>query len=250
MYDSPSHVLVTGGAGFIGSAFVGMLLRDPGGPRVTVLDKLTYAGNPANLKPFEGDPRFRFLRGDIAETDDVKAALDGVDVVVNFAAETHVDRSLLDAFEFIRTDVEGTVVLLEASRQAGVSRFVQISTDEVYGPIAPGESADEAWPLRPRSPYAASKAGGDLQCLAFHASYDFPVIITRGSNTYGPRQYPEKVVPLFTINAILGRALPLYGDGRQVRDWMHVEDHCAGIWLALTRGEPGTVYNIGPGDER
>ncbi len=250
MSYTPNHVLVTGGAGFIGSAFVRMLLAAPSGPRVTVLDKLTYAGNPANLDPCRDDPRFAFVRGDIAEPADVRAALADADAVVNFAAESHVDRSLMDALDFITTDVRGTAVLLEASREAGVRRFVQVSTDEVYGDIPAGQRVAEDAALRPRSPYAASKAGGDLQCFAFFTSYGFPVLVTRGGNTYGPRQYPEKVIPLFTVNAIEGEPLPLYGDGKQVREWLHVDDHCAAILLALTEGEPGMAYNIGSDDER
>ncbi|MDI3341100.1 MAG: dTDP-glucose 4,6-dehydratase [Sphaerobacter sp.] len=248
MGHSVQHVLVTGGAGFIGSNFVRYLLRR-GVPRVTAYDKLTYAGNRASLADVEDHPGFRFIHADICERADVAAALRGCDAVVNFAAETHVDRSLLDADDFLRTNVVGTHVLLEQARRLGVRRFVHVSTDEVYGDVPEGYSR-ETDPLRPRSPYSASKAAGEMMVLAAVASYGVPAVITRGSNTYGPYQYPEKFIPLMITNALEGRPLPVYGDGRQMRDWIHVEDHCAGIEVALLRGVPGEAYNIGGGHPR
>jgi dTDP-glucose 4,6-dehydratase len=237
------RVLVTGGAGFIGSHFVRRLAE--AGEDVVVLDKLTYSGNPANL---EGVPH-TFVQGDIADPEAVRAAGAGAEAVVNFAAETHVDRSILAAGDFIQTDVVGTHVLLEWVRETA-ARFVQVSTDEVYGDVEPGTASREDEPLRPSSPYSASKAGGDLQVLAYCRTYGLNASITRGSNTYGPNQYPEKLVPLFVTNALDGEPLPVYGDGRQVRDWLHVEDHCAAVDLVLREGEPGEVYNVGAGDER
>ena len=236
-------VLVTGGAGFIGSHFVKRLAA--AGEEVVVLDKLTYSGNRANLEGVEHE----FHVGDIAEPGDVQRALaDGCDAIVNFAAETHVDRSILGPHEFVRTDVLGTLVLLQAAEERG-ARFVQVSTDEVYGDLAAGGSAGESDLLRPSSPYAASKAGGDLQVLGAVRTYGVNASITRGSNTYGPNQYPEKLIPLFTTNALDGEPLPLYGDGTQVRDWLHVDDHCAAIELVLRAGEAGEIYNIGGGEE-
>ena len=242
------RVLVTGGAGFIGSAFVRNLLRDDSTARVVVLDKLTYAGNPENLLPVRDDPRYQFVQGDIGDGGLVGALVDGLDAIVNFAAETHVDRSILDAGSFIETDVRGTWVLLEAARQAGLSRFVQVSTDEVYGEVAEGASV-ESDPIAPRSPYAASKAGGDLMVLAYAVTHGLPVCITRGSNTIGPYQYPEKVVPLFVTNALEGLPLPIYGDGGALRDYLHVDDHCRGILRVLREGKPGEVYNVGGGNQ-
>jgi dTDP-glucose 4,6-dehydratase len=238
------RVLVTGGAGFIGSAFVRRLLAGDPAAEVVVLDKLTYAGNPANLRPVAADPRYRFVRGDIADAALVGPLVAEVDAVVNFAAETHVDRSILDAGSFIETDVRGTWVLLEAARAAGTRRFVQVSTDEVYGHVEQGASREDD-PLAPRSPYAASKAGGDLLARAYHVTHELPVLITRASNTIGPYQYPEKVVPLFATNALDGLPLPIYGDGGALRDYVHVEDHCRAIEAVLRRGRPGEVYNIG-----
>jgi dTDP-glucose 4,6-dehydratase len=234
------RVLVTGGAGFIGSHFVKRLLDT--GEDVVVLDKFTYAGNPANL-PAEAEVH----RGDIAARDDVDQ-IGHVDAIVNFAAETHVDRSIFGPDEFVRTDVLGTLVLLQAARELS-ARLVQVSTDEVYGDVEPGWSSREDDPLRPSSPYSASKAGGDLQVLAAVRTYGVNASITRGSNTYGPNQYPEKVLPLFVTNALDGEPLPLYGDGRQVRDWLHVEDHCAAIELVLHEGEAGAVYNVAASEE-
>jgi len=235
-------ILVTGGAGFIGSHFVKRLVR--GGQDVVVLDKLTYSGNPANLEGVE----HRFVQGDIADPEAVAEAVEGCDAIVNFAAETHVDRSILAAGEFIQTDVYGTHVLLECVRQKGI-RMVHVSTDEVYGDVPAGASSAEEDPIRASSPYSASKAGGDLQVLAYVRTYGVNASITRGANTYGPNQYPEKLVPLFVTNAFDGEALPVYGDGKQVREWLHVEDHGAGIELVLREGRPGEIYNIG-GEER
>jgi dTDP-glucose 4,6-dehydratase len=237
------RVLVTGGAGFIGSHFVRRLAA--AGEHVVVLDKLTYSGNPANLEGVE----HRFLQGDIADPEAVRRAAEGAEAVVNFAAETHVDRSILAAGDFIQTDVVGTHVLLEWARETG-ARFVQVSTDEVYGDVEPGSVSREEDALRPSSPYSASKAGGDLQVLAYCRTYRLNASVTRGSNTYGPNQYPEKLVPLFVTNALDGEPLPVYGDGRQVRDWLHVEDHCAAIELVLREGAAGEAYNVGAGDER
>jgi dTDP-glucose 4,6-dehydratase len=241
-------LLVTGGAGFIGSNFIHLVLASRPDWAVVNLDKLTYAGNLENLKDIAGDPRYRFVRGDICDEASVGAAAEGCDAMVNFAAETHVDRSIMDPVAFLRTDVEGTCVLLETLRQGKVARLLQVSTDEVYGSIAEG-AADETWPAKPSSPYAASKAGGDLLCLAYYTTYGANVVITRGANNIGPYQYPEKAVPLFITNALDDIPLPLYGDGLQVRDYMHVEDHCQGLLLALEQGEPGEVYNIGAGNE-
>ena len=242
--------VVTGGLGFIGSAFVRQALRERPELQVTVLDALTYAGNPANVAEVSGSPRYRFVKGDIADAAAVDAAIgEGADAIVNFAAETHVDRSILDPQAFIRTDVMGTLVLLEAVRRHGIARFLQVSTDEVYGDIASGASS-ETDGIRPHSPYAASKAGGDLQVLAHHATFGTPVLITRGSNTYGPYQYPEKLIPLFITNLLEGEPVPVYGDGLQVRDWLHVDDHAHGVAHVLEHGTPGEVYNLGGGNSR
>lgn len=214
---------------------------------LTVIDKLTYAGNPANLAEVAGDPRYRFVQADINDADVVTDLMRDADAVVNFAAESHVDRSIEEADAFVRTDVHGTFTLLEAARETGIGRFVQVSTDEVYGDVAEGSST-EADALSPRSPYAASKAAADLLTLAYHTTHGVPAMITRGSNTYGPRQYPEKVIPLFITNAIDHEPLPLYGDGLQVRDWLHVDDHCAAVEAVLDRGTPGGIYNAGGTD--
>ena len=242
--------LVTGGLGFIGSSFVRVALAERTELAITVLDALTYAGNPANLATVAGDPRYRFVKGDIADAKAVDAVFGaGVDAVVNFAAESHVDRSILDPEAFIRTDVMGTHVLLEAVRRHGIVRFLQVSTDEVYGDVEEGASTEDD-PIRPRSPYAASKAGGDLQVLAYHATFGTPILITRGSNTYGPYQYPEKLVPLFVTNLLEGETVPIYGDGCQIRDWLYVDDHARGIAHVLEHGTPGEVYNLGGGNSR
>jgi dTDP-glucose 4,6-dehydratase len=236
------RILVTGGAGFIGSHCAKRLVAR--GDEVVVLDKLTYSGNRANLEGSDVE----FVQGDIADLAAVTAAAEGCTAILNFAAETHVDRSIFGAAEFIETDVLGTYVLLAYAREHGI-RFVQVSTDEVYGDVPAGVSSKEDDLLRPSSPYAASKAGGDLQVLAAVRTYGVNASITRGSNTYGPNQYPEKIIPLFITNALGGESLPVYGDGRQTRDWLHVEDHCAGIELVLREGEPGGVYNVGGGEE-
>ena len=242
--------LVTGGLGFIGSNFIRLALREHPSLEIVNLDAMTYAGNPANLRDIEGDKRYRFVHGDICDPDAVsKAVGSGVDAIVNFAAETHVDRSILDPEAFLRTDILGTHILLESVRERGIARYLQVSTDEVYGDVSDGESV-EADSLRPRSPYSASKAGGDLQVLAYWTTYGTPVLITRGSNTYGPHQYPEKLIPLFVTNLIDDQQVPVYGDGLQIRDWLHVEDHARGIMHVLEHGEFGNVYNIGGGNPR
>jgi dTDP-glucose 4,6-dehydratase len=246
----PRRLLVTGALGFIGSAFVRLALRERTDVRITVLDAVTYAGNPANLASVFDDPRYRFIKGDITEPKDVREAIgDGVDAIVNFAAETHVDRSILEPEAFLRTDILGTHVLLEAVRAHDIARFLQVSTDEVYGHVASGASTEND-PLHPRSPYAASKAGGDLQVLAYHTTYGTPALITRGSNTYGPYQYPEKLIPLFITNLIEEQTVPIYGDGQQIRDWLHVDDHARGIMHALEHGTIGEIYNLGGGNSR
>ncbi|KKM62439.1 hypothetical protein LCGC14_1521710 [marine sediment metagenome] len=241
-----ARILVTGGCGFIGSNFILHLLERYPNAQVVNLDKLTYASNQANLRDVEGDPRYRFVQGDICDGELVDGLMAEVEVVFNFAAETHVDRSLMEAGSFILTDVLGTHVLLDSARRhPNVKRFVQVSTDEVYGEMSPGAWAKESDPLHPRSPYAASKAGGDAQCNAFFETYGLPVIITRAANNIGPRQHIEKMVPLFVTSAMRDEPLPLYGDGRQVRDWLYVEDHCRALELIAREGEPGEVYNIG-----
>jgi dTDP-glucose 4,6-dehydratase len=242
-------VLVTGGAGFIGSNFVRYALRTHPDWHVTTLDKLTYCGRLENLHDVLDHPRHTFALGDIADSDVSAPLVRAAHIVVHFAAETHVDRSLRSAGAFIHTDVFGTFALLEAARQAaGLRRFVQISTDEVYGSVAAGAST-ETDELRPRNPYSASKAGADRLAYSYWATYEVPVIVTRASNNYGPYQFPEKVIPLFITNALEDRDLPLYGDGMNVRDWLHVEDHCAAIDLLLEKGADGEVYNIGGGNE-
>ena len=246
-------ILVTGGAGFIGSNFARLMLERHGEARVIVFDKLTYAGNPANLAdlPSRFEERYGFVQGDIADEVAVAAAFreHAVDAVVNFAAATHVDRAILGAEDFLRTNVHGTNVLLAAAREFGVERYVQVSTDEVYGEVLTGASTEEE-ALSPRNPYAASKAAGDLMALAYYHTYELPVVVTRGCNTFGPYQYPEKVIPLFATNALQELPLPLYGDGQQVREWIYVLDHCSGIDTALQRGQPGNVYNVGTGNEQ
>jgi len=235
------RVLVTGGAGFIGSHFVKRLL--PAGEDGVVLDKLTYSGNPANVP--DG---VELIEGDIAVAADVERAARGCDAIVNFAAETHVDRSILGATDFGRTEFFGAQVLLEEVRRTG-TRFVQVSTDEVYGDLEAGGSSHEDDPVRPSSPYSVAKAAGDLHIPAYVRTFGVNASITRGSNTYGPNQYPEKIIPLFVTNALDGEALPLYGDGRQTRDWLHVEDHCAAVELVLRQGASGEIYNVGGGEE-
>lgn len=243
------EALVTGGAGFIGSNFVRHALETHPDWHVTTLDKLTYAGRLENLRGVLDDPRHSFVRGDIADADLVRPLVARSNLVVHFAAETHVDRSIMGAGDFIRTDVFGTFVLLEAAREASsLRRFVQISTDEVYGSVPDGASR-ETDELKPRNPYAASKAGADRLAYSYWATYGVPVVITRASNNYGPCQFPEKVIPLFITNAIDGEPVPLYGDGLNVRDWLHVLDHCRALEVAIDRGTPGEVYNIGGGNE-
>jgi len=244
------RILVTGGAGFIGSSYVRAVLQDAyvgaSGAAVTVLDLLTYSGNRANL-PLT-DSRLTFVQGDIRDADLVRELLPGHDAVVHFAAESHVDRSIAGAVPFVTANVLGTQVLLDAAGAAGVGRFVHVSTDEVYGSIEHGSWTEES-PLAPNSPYAASKAGSDLLALAAHRTHGLDVVVTRCSNNYGPHQFPEKVIPLFVTNLLDGRTVPLYGDGGNIRDWLHVEDHCRGIQLALEKGRPGEIYHIGGGTE-
>jgi dTDP-glucose 4,6-dehydratase len=235
--------LVTGGLGFIGSHFIRLALRERPELEIANLDAVTYAGNPANLDDVANDPRYRFIRGDICDAGKVDEAVTGADAIVNFAAETHVDRSIANPEAFLRTDALGTLVLLQAAREHGVTRFLQVSTDEVYGNVAEGASLEDD-PLRPRSPYAASKAAGDLLVLAYYATYGVPALVTRGSNTYGPYQYPEKIVPLFVTNLLDDLPVPLYGDGLQIRDWLYVEDHARAIIHVLECGEIGNAYNI------
>ncbi|MGH4025024.1 MAG: dTDP-glucose 4,6-dehydratase [Pseudonocardiaceae bacterium] len=246
------RLLVTGGAGFIGSTFVRRVLlgAEPtlAGAQVVVLDKLTYAGNEANLAPVAADPALRFVQGDITHAGLVAGLMAGVDAVVHFAAESHVDRSILGADPFVVTNVVGTQILLQAALEAGVTRFVHVSTDEVYGSIESG-SWPEDHPLEPNSPYSASKASSDLLARSYARTYGMDVRITRCSNNYGPYQYPEKVIPLFVTNLLDGLTVPLYGDGLNVRDWLHVDDHCRAIALVLDRGSAGEIYNIGGGTE-
>lgn len=244
------RILVTGAAGFIGSAYVRHVLGSRPDDSIVGFDLLNYAGNLANLDDVFGDARFSFIQGDIANGDSVAGAVDsGIDAIVNFAAETHVDRSLLDPEAFARANVTGVMTLLEVCRTRRI-RLVQVSTDEVYGDVPEGMAAAEDHPLRPRSPYSAAKAGGELMCQAYATSYAADVVITRGCNTIGPRQYPEKLVPLFVTNALQDLPLPVYGDGKQVRNWLHVEDHAAAIDLVLRDGQPGMAYNIGAENER
>lgn len=252
----PRVVMVTGGAGFIGSNFMRMLLKSELGDapveRVVNIDALTYAGNLENLVDVAGDARHTFIHADICDTEAMTAACraHGVEAIINFAAESHVDRSITGPHAFVKTNVEGTLSLLLAARGAGVKRFVQISTDEVYGSLGETGAFTEETPLDPHSPYSASKAGADHLVLAFGTTYGLPVQITRCSNNYGPYQFPEKMIPLMIHNARQNKPLPVYGDGRNVRDWIHVEDHCRAIWAVLTRGRAQRVYNIGAGCER
>jgi dTDP-glucose 4,6-dehydratase len=241
-------LLVTGGCGFIGSNFIRHVLAEHADDRIVNLDKLTYAGNPANVADLERHPRYSFVHGDICDAKLIRDVARGVDAVVNFAAMTHVDRSILDPDEFLKTDVLGVHVLLEAVRELHMPRLLQVSTDEVYGSIPRG-AATEASPLRPTNPYSAAKAGGDLLAQAYWNTHGVPAVITRSSNNFGPYQYPEKVVPLFVTNALDDQPLPLYGDGRQVRDWLYVLDNCAAIDLVLRQGRDGEVYNVGGGHE-
>ena len=241
--------LVTGGAGFIGSNYIRYMLKKHKDVDIINLDKLTYAGNLDNLKDIEGDSRYKFIKGDICDEVLVNRIMTGVDVVVNFAAESHVDRSIGAPDDFIRTDVFGTFVLLEAARNNKIEKFIQISTDEVYGSIDEG-SFTETDPLMPSSPYSASKTGADRLAFSYFVTYDLPVIVTRCSNNFGPFHYPEKLIPLFVTNAIENKNLPIYGDGKNVRDWIFVEDHCDGVDFVCQNGKLGEVYNIGGGNEK
>jgi dTDP-glucose 4,6-dehydratase len=245
------NIMVTGGAGFIGSNFVRYMLEQYADYRILVYDKLTYAGNPDNLLDVKDDPRFSFVKGDICDAVAVGEAVTAhkIDTIVNFAAETHVDRSIMDPDAFIQTDVYGTYVLLEAARKYKIERYHQISTDEVYGHIHGDHRSLETDGVAPRSPYAASKTSGDLMAIAYYVTYGLPVTITRGANNIGPYQYPEKVIPLFVTNAIDNLPLPVYGDGKQRRDYQYVMDHCEGIDVVLQRGQIGEIYNVGTGGE-
>jgi dTDP-glucose 4,6-dehydratase len=246
------RILVTGGCGFIGANFIRLELEAYPDLEITNLDALTYAGNPDNLAGLDDEPRYRFVQGDIADRPLVmELVAEGFDAVVNFAAESHVDRSIDDVTPFLRTNVVGTQCLLDAARAADTPRYVQVSTDEVYGTLRPNDPPfTEKTPLAPNSPYAASKAGADLLVRAAHHTHGMDTVITRCSNNYGPYQFPEKLIPLFITNALADIPLPVYGDGRQVRDWIHVTDHCRGIDAVLRRGRPGVVYNFGGRSER
>ncbi|MBA3644358.1 MAG: dTDP-glucose 4,6-dehydratase [Chloroflexia bacterium] len=243
------RILATGSAGFIGSAYVRHVLKQHPEDEIISLDLLTYAGNPANLAELGDEPRHRFVRGDIADQGVVDPLVSESDAVVNFAAETHVDRSLFEPEAFARANVVGVMTLLEAVRRQG-KRLLQVSTDEVYGNVTGGDHSVESDPLQPRSPYSAAKAGGELMCRSYVVSYGADVVVTRGCNTIGPRQYPEKMVPLFVTNALQDLPLPVYGDGQQIRDWLHAEDHAAAIDLVLRKGRSGETYNVGAGNER
>ncbi len=244
------RLLVTGGAGFIGSNFVRLALSRHPDYEVANLDKLTYAGNLENLSGLESDSRHTFVQGDICDAHTVGEILArGVDAVINFAAESHVDRSILEASEFVRTNVQGTLTLLDAARKHKVGRYIQVSTDEVYGSLGPTGAFSETTPLAPNSPYAASKASADLLVRSYHHTYGLPALITRCSNNYGPYQFPEKLIPLLVTNALAGQPLPIYGDGLYVRDWIHVRDHCLAIDTVMHDGKPGEIYNIGARQE-
>jgi dTDP-glucose 4,6-dehydratase len=246
-----TNLLVTGGAGFIGSNFIRYMLSSHPEVKVANLDSLTYAGNLENLRGLESDPRYHFVRGDICERGTVDSVLKqhAIDTVVHFAAESHVDRSIMGATVFVQTNVLGTQALLDASREAGVRLFIHVSTDEVYGSLPSTGKFSETTPLHPNSPYAASKAASDMLALACHHTYGFPVIVTRCSNNYGPYQFPEKLIPLMIANALENKPLPVYGDGLNVRDWLYVGDHCAAIDAVIRKGLVGEVYNIGGNNE-
>lgn len=241
------NLIVTGGAGFIGSAFVRLLLSRSADARITVLDKLTYAGNPDNLAPVAGHPGYRFVHADICDSDAVNELVASVmpDAIVHFAAESHVDRSILSPAPVFETNLRGTFTLLEAVRMRKIPRYIHVSTDEVYGSIAEPNEADETYPLRTSSPYSASKAGSDLLALSYFTTYKCPVLVTRASNNYGPYQFPEKLIPLMISNALEDKPLPIYGDGMQERDWLYVDDHCMAILAILEKGREGEVYNVG-----
>ena len=243
------RLLITGGLGFIGSNFIRDMIKRHPSYYITNLDALTYAGNPANLKSIEDHPHYSFIKGNIANENDVKGAIKEIDAVINFAAETHVDRSIIDPENFVRTNFTGTYVLLEYARKYDVERFLQISSDEVYGSIENG-SFRETDTLTPSSPYSASKAGADLLAKAYYDTYGLPVLITRSSNNFGPYQFPEKVVPLFIVKALSNQSLPLYGDGLNIRDWIYVEDNCTAISTVFQKGKIGEIYNIASGNEK
>jgi dTDP-glucose 4,6-dehydratase len=251
-YLVPVNLLITGGAGFIGSCFARLVRAERPADLLVNVDSLTYAGNLENLRSLEGDPRHVFVRADIRDRAAMQElmAAHRIEAVVNLAAESHVDRSILSASPFLDTNVAGTLALLEAARAAGVRRFVQVSTDEVYGTLGETGAFEEGTPLAPRSPYSASKAAADHFVMAFHHTHGMAVVITRCSNNYGPHQFPEKLIPLMILNAFEGKALPVYGDGLHIRDWIHVEDHCRAIDAVLARGRPGEVYNVGAENER
>src|ERR1043166_271790 len=245
------NLLVTGGCGFIGSSCVRVVLKSRPKARVLNLDALTYAGNPENLRDLEKDPRYEFVHGSIVDEDRVDALVRrGFDALVNFAAESHVDRSLYGPTEFVKTNLQGTVTLLEAAKRHNLKRFLQISTDEVYGSLPAEGTFRETTPLHPNNPYSSTKAAADLMVQAYVHTFGLDAVLTRSSNNYGPYQYPEKFIPLFISNAIEGKPCPLYGDGMHVRDWLHVEDNCRGILAALEKGKTGEVYNFGGGNER
>lgn len=241
------RLFVTGGAGFIGSAFVRLALTEDWPSRLVNLDKLTYAGNLENLAPVERDRRYRFVHGDICDAELIGQLIaeERPDAIVHFAAESHVDRSILGPAAFVETNIRGTFTLLEAARSKGIGRFLHVSTDEVYGSIEEPHDADETWPLHASSPYSASKASSDLMALSYYTTYRLPVIVTRASNNYGPYQFPEKLIPLMIANAFEDKPLPIYGDGMQVRDWLYVDDHCRAVHAALTTGQSGEIYNVG-----
>jgi dTDP-glucose 4,6-dehydratase len=240
-------ILVTGGAGFIGSNYVRHVLTNTD-DEVTVYDALTYAGNLSTLRDVDDDPRYRFVKGNICDPGTLEEAMAGHDAVVHFAAESHVDRSIAGPDDFINTNCFGTNIVMDTARRLEMSRVVHIGTDEVYGSVEVG-SSKESDPLEPRSPYSASKAGSDLIALSYHHTYELPVVVTRCTNNFGPYQYPEKAIPLFTTNLLDGLRIPLYGDGLNERDWLYVDDHCTGVHLVLENGEPGEIYNIGAGNE-
>ncbi|PIR66718.1 MAG: dTDP-glucose 4,6-dehydratase [Parcubacteria group bacterium CG10_big_fil_rev_8_21_14_0_10_36_14] len=238
-------LFITGGAGFIGSNFIRYILKKYPEYKIINFDKLTYAGNLENLRDIENNPNYRFIKGDICDKEAVRGALQDVDIIINFAAETHVDRSIINDDDFLKTDIFGVKVLLEAVKDLGIKKMIQISTDEVYGDYKDRGFAKEDASLLPSSPYSASKASGDLLCLAHHRTYGTPIIITRSSNNYGPYQYPEKIIPVFITNLLEDKKVPVYGDGAQIRDWLYVEDNCKGIDIVLHKGVLGEVYNIG-----
>src|ERR1700733_2846605 len=241
-------IFVTGGAGFIGSNFIRHVLALDKGYRIVNFDKLTYAGNLASLESVADNPNYSFVKGDICDAAAVEAAMKDCTTVVHFAAESHVDRSIYEPAAVIQTNITGTFIMLQISRPLGIERFVHISTDEVYGDMAPDACASEESRVQPSSPYSASKASSDLLVLSYVRTYNFPGVITRSSNNYGPYQFPEKFLPLIITNALEGRSLPIYGDGKQQRDWLHVDDNCSGILAVLERGRTGEVYNIGGAD--